>query len=44
LDIRTRELRDGWPAGLSPPPKPLNRMGYSLSDKTEVVTRTQDAW
>ncbi|MGC1304048.1 MAG: M20/M25/M40 family metallo-hydrolase [Caulobacteraceae bacterium] len=44
LDLRTRELRDGWPASLSPPPKPRNRMGYSLSDKTEVVTRTQGVW
>jgi hypothetical protein len=44
LDVRLRQIHDGWPPGLAPPPKPANRMGYGLSDKTEVVTRAQAGW
>lgn len=44
LDVRLREIHDGWPQGLAPPPKPTDRMGYGLSDKTEVVTRVQAGW
>jgi hypothetical protein len=44
LDVRVRQIRDGWPPGLAPPPKPRNRMGFGLSDKTEVVVRTQAGW
>ncbi|WP_158912876.1 M20/M25/M40 family metallo-hydrolase [Caulobacter sp. S45] len=44
VDVRVREVRDGWPAGLAPPPKPRNRMGFGLSDKTETIARAQAKW
>jgi hypothetical protein len=44
LDLRYEEITDGWPAGVSPPPKPADDMPWGLSDKTVLLDRYEAKW
>ena len=44
LDLRYQEIADGWPTGMSAPPKPETVMPWGLSDHTVLVDRFQPHW
>ncbi len=44
LDLKYAEIKDGWPAGMSPPPKPADVMPWSLSDTTVVISELKTRW
>ena len=44
LDLRYEEITDGWPAGVSAPPKPADDMPWGLSDKTVLLDRYEAKW
>ena len=44
LDLKYAEIKDGWPAGMSPPPKPAAAMPWGLSDTTVVLAELKTKW
>jgi len=44
LDLKYAEIKDGWPAGMAPPPKPANMMPWGLSDTTVVLAELKTRW
>jgi len=44
LDLKYAEIKDGWPAGMTPPPKPANTMPWGLSDSTVVLAELKTRW
>lgn len=44
LDLQYAEVKDGWPAGVTPPPKPMNAAGWGLSDTSVLIDRLKTHW
>ena len=44
LDLKYAEIKDGWPVGVAPPPKPGDAMAWGLSDTTVVVDELKTRW
>jgi hypothetical protein len=44
LDLRYAEIRDGWPAGMAPPPKPAAVMPWGLSDTSVLLDHYTLKW
>jgi hypothetical protein len=44
LDLRYEEIADGWPSGMTAPPKPATVMPWGLSDDTVLTDRLRPHW
>lgn len=44
LDLKYAEIKDGWPAGMAPSPKPVGVMPWGLSDTTVVLAELKTRW
>ena len=44
LDVKYAEVKDGWPVGAAPPPKPAGAMPWGLSDTTVVLDELKARW
>ncbi len=44
VELAAAEIRTGWPAGVTPPQRPANRMAWSWSDTTIALTRRTASW
>lgn len=44
LDLQYAEVKDGWPAVITPPAKPKDAAGWGLSDTSVLIDRLKTRW